>query len=324
MASLSYDVEHYMPCPGSMVDGLATGQCGAIIPRVIVCTGPNREKRCQRVSFSFFTFTLRTYQGLTRSAMFALTSCGFPSKTTTVLHHQVRKDLGTTLLGVNHRSRPCDMGIMVPSLTIAPCPPSSLSHSLIQPSTGVLPVRPKGKERCGSGTCSRQATASCSKGMCKTCCIRDSTSTCFYKGHNGGLCPISTSDDPFHLPGPIPSIPLLLPPSTSISKPGSSSFLLRFSPLTRRWLSFLVPQAFLLLIVQKQKLTRSTLENLSHLGLLQIGINTDKNEKFDNNPRLRVPRTNGVLSTLFFLSLTRRTQPTRYHYLCRISKRGRR
>ena len=201
---------------------------------------------------------------------------------------------------------------------------SSLSHSLIQPSTGVLPVRPRGKERCGSGTCSRQATVSWSKGMCKTCCIRDSTSTCFYKGHNGGLCPVSTSDGPFHLPRPIPSIPLLLPTSTSISKPGSSSFLLRFSPLTRRWLSFLVPQAFLLLILQKQKLTRSTLENLSHLGLLQIGINTDKNEKFDNNPRLRVPRTNGVLSTLFFLSLTRRTQPTRYHYLCRISKRGRR
>lgn len=100
-------------------------------------------------------------------------------------------------------------------------------------------------------------------------------------------------------------------------------FLLRFSPLTRRWLSFLVPQAFLLLILQKQKLTRSTLENLSHLGLLQIGINTDKNEKFDNNPRLRVPRTNGVLSTPF-LSLTCRMQPTRYHYLCRISKRGRR
>jgi len=104
---------------------------------------------------------------------------------------------------------------------------SSLSHSLIQPSTGVLPVRPKGKEQCGRGTCSHQATASCSKGMCKTCCIRDRTSTCFYKGHNGGLRPISTLDDPFHLPRPIPSVPLLLPMSTSISKPGfpsSSSF----------------------------------------------------------------------------------------------------
>lgn len=134
MASLSYDVEHYMPCPGPIVDGLATGHCGAIIPKVIVCTGPNREKRCQRVSFSFFIFTLRTYQGLTRtSAMFALTSCGFPSKTTTVLHHQVRKGLGTTLLGLNHhRSRPCDLGIMVPSPIIAPCPPSPLTPLLFK------------------------------------------------------------------------------------------------------------------------------------------------------------------------------------------------
>ena len=133
MSSLSYDVEHYMPCPGPIVDGLATGQCGAIIPKVIVCTGPNREKRCQRVSFAFFIFTLRTYQGLTCSAMFALTSCGFPSKTTTVLHHQVCRGLGTILLGVNHhRSRPCDTGIMVPSPTIAPCPPCSLTPLLFK------------------------------------------------------------------------------------------------------------------------------------------------------------------------------------------------
>ena len=52
MTSLSYDVEHYIPCPGPIIDGLATGQCGAIIRKVIVCTGPNREKGCQRVSLS--------------------------------------------------------------------------------------------------------------------------------------------------------------------------------------------------------------------------------------------------------------------------------
>ncbi|KAF8816926.1 hypothetical protein BYT27DRAFT_7205317 [Phlegmacium glaucopus] len=53
--------------------------------------------------------------------------------------------------------------------------------------------------------------------MCKTCCIRDVVAICFNKAHNSGRRPVSTSDDPFHLVWPVPSIPLRLPTSTDTS-----------------------------------------------------------------------------------------------------------
>jgi hypothetical protein len=73
----------------------------------------------------------------------------------------------------------------------------------------------KAKTRCASKPCTRQATATCSKSMCKTCCTRDVSAVCFNKAHNKGSRPVTTSADPFHLPRPIPSVPLRLPTSTS-------------------------------------------------------------------------------------------------------------
>ncbi|KDR67007.1 hypothetical protein GALMADRAFT_80225 [Galerina marginata CBS 339.88] len=65
----------------------------------------------------------------------------------------------------------------------------------------------KGKLRCGASSCGRQATASCTKEMCKACCIRGA-GVCNYKGHNNGLRAVSTSDDPLHMPRPLPALPL--------------------------------------------------------------------------------------------------------------------
>jgi len=46
--------------------------------------------------------------------------------------------------------------------------------------------------------------------MCKGCCEK-SAAVCFFKNHNGGQRPFSHSDDPAHIPRPLPATPLLLP-----------------------------------------------------------------------------------------------------------------
>lgn len=74
----AYDIEQYMQCPGPIVDGLATGQCGEIIPKVINCTGANHDKRCQRVR-TLVSYTLTGVDSIS-SAMSAPTLCGCPSK----------------------------------------------------------------------------------------------------------------------------------------------------------------------------------------------------------------------------------------------------
>lgn len=91
-----------------------------------------------------------------------------------------------------------------------------MSEHSVQP-VGSLVGRPKEKKACTSRPCTWQATASCSKAMCKTCCVRDVTSICFNKAHNGGHRPVSTSSDAFHLVRPILSIPLCLPPFANTS-----------------------------------------------------------------------------------------------------------
>lgn len=93
---------------------------------------------------------------------------------------------------------------------------SRMSEHLAQPE-GTLVGRLKEKKSCASRPCTRQATATCSKAMCKTCCIRDITGICFNKAHNGGRRPVSTSTDPFHLARPVPLIPLRLPMSVNTS-----------------------------------------------------------------------------------------------------------
>ena len=89
-----------------------------------------------------------------------------------------------------------------------------VSGLLAQPA-GSLAGRSKEKKSCTSRPRTRLATVTCSKAMCKTCCIRDTISM----AHNGGCHPVSMLNDPFHLARPIPLIPLHLPTST-----GTSSF----------------------------------------------------------------------------------------------------
>jgi hypothetical protein len=110
MAVFPYDIEHYMQCPGPIVDGLATGQCGEIIPKVINCTGANHGKRCQRVR----TLVLYVLIGVDSiySAMSARTSFGCLSKTM-VPPLQVRNGLETMVFAVNRPSRPCETATML-------------------------------------------------------------------------------------------------------------------------------------------------------------------------------------------------------------------
>ena len=87
---------------------------------------------------------------------------------------------------------------------------------------GSLAGRSKERKSCASRPCTHLARATCSKEMCKTCCVRDTTSICFNKAHNGGRHPVFMSDNPFHLVRPVPSIPLRLPTSTGTSSFGLS------------------------------------------------------------------------------------------------------
>ena len=45
-----FDAALYMACPGPIVGGVPTEQCSNVIPKEVVCTGPNRGKRYRRVS----------------------------------------------------------------------------------------------------------------------------------------------------------------------------------------------------------------------------------------------------------------------------------
>jgi len=55
MATGDFDPALYMKCPGPIVGDVSTGQCNSIIPKEVVCTGPNRGKRYRRASFKSLT-----------------------------------------------------------------------------------------------------------------------------------------------------------------------------------------------------------------------------------------------------------------------------
>lgn len=85
--------------------------------------------------------------------------------------------------------------------------------------TGLAPFvvsRPNQKERCTRASCYHVRMKSCTK--CKPCCMK-AAGTCQFKGHNGGLRPMTMSSDPAHLPRPIPSVPLLFPLTTTVLEP---------------------------------------------------------------------------------------------------------
>ncbi|KAF8808811.1 hypothetical protein BYT27DRAFT_7337527, partial [Phlegmacium glaucopus] len=200
----AYDIEHYMQCPGPIVDGLATGECGEVIPKVINCTGPNYGKRCQRCNAcSYFVWLPFENSGSPSPGLQR-------SGNITPRHQQAFSPLRNDVnVGLN----------MANSIPIDPALGgfnSTTSRLPAQPA-GSLAGRSKEKKSCTSRPCSRLATATCSKAMCKTCCIRDVVAICFNKAHNSGRRPVSTSDDPFHLARPVPSIPLRLPTSTDTS-----------------------------------------------------------------------------------------------------------
>ena len=49
-----FDPALYMACPGPIVGGVPIEQCSNVIPKDVVCTGPNRGKRYRRVSLEVF------------------------------------------------------------------------------------------------------------------------------------------------------------------------------------------------------------------------------------------------------------------------------
>ncbi|KAF8967558.1 hypothetical protein BDZ97DRAFT_2073594 [Flammula alnicola] len=225
---LDFDPEIYMLCPGPIVGGIATGQCMAVIPKDITCTGVNRDKRyrrCTRCSyFAWWPFedaaastspsavTTHPLGDFPRPAYSPVRNIGY-NQSTSLPHRpstpQIDPVLACSTMDVQTLSAPTQPFI-----------------------TGRQGHRP-GKAVCSSSPCTRLLTASCTNGMCKTCCMKNS-SVCMYKGHNKGRRPVSTSNDPFHMPRPLPALPLLstmtIDPSSSLALPVSRASL-RVPPL---------------------------------------------------------------------------------------------
>lgn len=116
-----------------------------------------------------------------------------------------------------------------PALPHAPSQlPSLLGYA--SPSASVA-TQSNGRSKaiCKHSPCGHIAAASCTKGMCKACCLK-TPAICFFKNHNGGQRPVSQSQNPGHLPRPLPSVPLLLPSqpafNASISSLGPPSIVL--------------------------------------------------------------------------------------------------
>ncbi|KAF9044903.1 hypothetical protein BJ165DRAFT_1540592 [Panaeolus papilionaceus] len=57
--------------------------------------------------------------------------------------------------------------------------------------------------------CKGVVPGACTNCMCKGCCEADPT-TCAFKNHNGGKRPVTSSQNPAHLPRPLPAAPYLV------------------------------------------------------------------------------------------------------------------
>ncbi|PPQ84236.1 hypothetical protein CVT26_013000 [Gymnopilus dilepis] len=155
MDSLStFDTERYMQCPGPRIDGQLIGVCPSIIPKVIVCTGPNAGKSCQRCDTCGYFTWLVFENGVSPSP----NSKAFSSNrvlTTPALSPS--KNTGNDLIGGS-------WGSQAPGFSVPPYAGSG-----------------KSKPRC---PCGRQGARSCTKLMCKSCCKDDTRSVCLFKNHN--------------------------------------------------------------------------------------------------------------------------------------------
>ena len=91
-------------------------------------------------------------------------------------------------------------------------PPFAVGHTFL-PATQHPPSGWNSKPKCAVTTCSKVAgTAGCTNKMCKPCC-QAVPQPCHYKPHNNGLRATYTTDQPYSLARPLPTVPLQPPPT---------------------------------------------------------------------------------------------------------------